>query len=772
MDRPDTINDCGIITITPMEVECVIINPSSPFSSDGSASISIVGGTPPYTISWGNGGLGLAIYNLSVGSYPAVITDFYGDFMANTVCVLTSDRTTTTSTTTTTTLKPLEPFCITYNIFGKQTVQFNMVGNGYDSLGNPTWIADNVSEICEVFYNPQISQWYFTCPIDFMEGGTSGSGQLFSTDSLNSNPPISGWFSLGVNLSLLSVLSGNCTSAETFTLETSVNQPTCECDGTISLIGSGGQPPYQYSINDGLTYQNNNLYTNICPGIYAVSIKDDDDNVVNESITINNFIGTTQYSVSLNTTSQLVQNTSSLLNRTYLTTLSVSPQLPVGVTITIDLQHLGVWKNSRKPGFSTLNRTVQLSKNGGVIPFLGNIIGSIEQPQAQCQAALTTVQVQTITNTWSNITITNGDVIIIETDSILTFGSTNSPCDFGTDVNTFSLSNATISGCDCCNVLIESPTTIDETPQECGDDEVFKSVNDYRPNQIVKGDSNYFYVTTDTKLGRFTIDSSQVETLQTFPYSIHSDSIIYRSINNSIYLVSGIEGVIVYDIDSDNYTAFPDTGINNAGYQGMVYDSNSDVIYIFYDFGKVVKFNCLTETIDVLPNGTTTNLEGRQTLAYNPTENVIYYKSDGNRLGVFDCTTDADFLPPDYIGVVISSFSLDSANNLLYIVTSSGVKQMNCATNIITDSDFYSAVGPNGQSVFNPTNGKLYYTSYNNNVYVSDSDGNVGLCSGYGQPSNKEFFGITYDVTTNKIYACDSGNSTKPGKVYIICPSD
>ena len=151
----------------------------------------------------------------------------------------------------------------------------------------------------------------------------------------------------------------------------------------------------------------------------------------------------------------MVQNTSSLLNRTYLTTLSVTPPLPVGVTITIDLQHLGVWKNSRKPGFSTLNRTFQLSKNGSVIPFLGNIIGSIEQPQAQCQAnpPTVTVQVETPTNEWSNITITNGDVIIIETDSILTFGSTNSPCDFGTDVNTFEIGDVSISGCDCCRVI-------------------------------------------------------------------------------------------------------------------------------------------------------------------------------------------------------------------------------------------------------------------------------------------------------------------------------
>jgi hypothetical protein len=457
MSIPEIRNECGVITITPMEVACVIINPISVSSSDGSASISITGGTPPYTITWGNGGLGLAIYNLSVGSYPAVITDFYGDFTANTICVLTAETTTTTSTSTTTTLQPLEPFCITYQVEGENNpiVQHNMVDNGYDSLGNPMWVDDTIED-CEVLYNPQFSLWYLNCPIDFNVGGTSGSGQLFSTDSLNSNPPISGWYPLSVYLSLLSVTSGNCTSVETLILETSVNQPTCVCDGTISLIGSGGQPPYQYSINNGLVYQNSGLWTNICSGIYSVSVKDDDDNVVTDSITVDNSIGIVQYSVSLNTISQLVQNTSSLLNRTYLTTLSVSPSLPVGVSIMINLQHLGVWSNSRNPGYSSLSRIVQLKKNGTIeTPFIQTSTDT-QPPQPQCQTnpPTVTVQVETTTNEWSSIVITNGDVIIIETDSILTFPTpANDPCDFGTDVNTFEIGDIRISGCECCRVI-------------------------------------------------------------------------------------------------------------------------------------------------------------------------------------------------------------------------------------------------------------------------------------------------------------------------------
>ena len=456
MGKSDFINDCEVITITPMEVECVVINPSSPFLSDGSASISITGGTPPYNITWGNGGLGLAIYGLSVGEYPAVITDFYGDFTANTVCVLTAETTTTTSTTTTTTLPPLEEFCITYQVQGRSQprVQINMVGNGYDNLGNPQWISDNTLEVCEVLYNPGISQWYLTCPINYTSYGTSFSGQLFSTDSLSSNPPIMEWFPLGVNLQTLIVSSGTCEESIAFLLDTSVSQPSCVCDGQITLNPSGGQPPYEYSINDGLTYENSNVYTNLCPGIYSVSVKDSLDNTINDSVTINELLPQTSYLVNLSTTIETITNTPSELRRLIETKLSVTPPLPVGVTIEAGIIHTGIWANSIKPGYSNLVRTVDLTKNGTSIIPLSGISASFLPGSAQCTQGPTTIQYQTTTNTWSNVVIGNGDIIIINTDSKLTYPIPSSnACEFGTDSNSFEISNLRINGCDCCTVV-------------------------------------------------------------------------------------------------------------------------------------------------------------------------------------------------------------------------------------------------------------------------------------------------------------------------------
>ena len=85
----DTVqNECNVITIFPMVIECMGINPSTPTASDGQMSVSITGGTPPYTIIWSNGNVSPAINNLSVGEYSVTVIDYYGDFSAETSCTL------------------------------------------------------------------------------------------------------------------------------------------------------------------------------------------------------------------------------------------------------------------------------------------------------------------------------------------------------------------------------------------------------------------------------------------------------------------------------------------------------------------------------------------------------------------------------------------------------------------------------------------------------------------------------------------------------------
>jgi hypothetical protein len=45
-------------------------------------------------------------------------------------------------------------------------------------------------------------------------------------------------------------------------------------DGTITVTASGGTGPYQYSINNGSTWQANPLFTGLAPGPYKIRVKD------------------------------------------------------------------------------------------------------------------------------------------------------------------------------------------------------------------------------------------------------------------------------------------------------------------------------------------------------------------------------------------------------------------------------------------------------------------------------------------------------------------
>lgn len=90
---PDVVgvkNECGVITILPMAVECVISATTSYNSCDGEISVSISGGTPPYTTTWyPSENISPAInYVCNDVSYTAITVDYYGDFTARTVCSL------------------------------------------------------------------------------------------------------------------------------------------------------------------------------------------------------------------------------------------------------------------------------------------------------------------------------------------------------------------------------------------------------------------------------------------------------------------------------------------------------------------------------------------------------------------------------------------------------------------------------------------------------------------------------------------------------------
>jgi hypothetical protein len=80
-------NECGVITILPMTVECNSTNPSSYTASDGEVSLLILGGTAPYEVTWLEyNEITPTLKGLKNGSYTATTVDAYGDYTVTTVC--------------------------------------------------------------------------------------------------------------------------------------------------------------------------------------------------------------------------------------------------------------------------------------------------------------------------------------------------------------------------------------------------------------------------------------------------------------------------------------------------------------------------------------------------------------------------------------------------------------------------------------------------------------------------------------------------------------
>jgi len=196
--------------------------------NDGSISVGAIGGFPPYSYTWSNGGTGTSISNIAAGSYTVHVRDQNG-CMFNQTVNLTQPPVISIATTNIT-----PPSCA-----GQQSGSISIAvsgGNGnYDFNWSNGASTQNLSGIGNGNYAVTVTDG-FGCTAVSNIGDVASPEAL--TAGIHQNPPL-------------------CIGRDENVLE--------------AYVVSGGQPPYSY---DWSTDDSGPILTNISYGYYVVTITD------------------------------------------------------------------------------------------------------------------------------------------------------------------------------------------------------------------------------------------------------------------------------------------------------------------------------------------------------------------------------------------------------------------------------------------------------------------------------------------------------------------
>lgn len=432
-------NDCDVITLFPLGVECQGIDPSGPDTLDGRLYLKITGGTSPYNITWDSGQKTPFLLNLGAGFYGVTVVDYYGDYTARTNCQLIAPPVTPTPTPTPSITPSATPSIsgLCFNVIWSDgtIVQLEFAFNGYYN-GRPRWYDST---------NGYYVQWSPTQSWRI-------SGYTYNTSVLGSQTtatiPTSGWGAIGgYTTATVNVNQGVCGSLSTlyFTLQTSPANCEGTCNGSIIVTPVGGSAPYQYTIDNGVTYQSSNIFSNLCGGSYAISVLDNSGNTYTQQTTVPNSANIVNYSVGL----QVNSLTTAGITKQQQWSVVVSPALPAGVTLTYDLT-IQAEQLEQRPGFGIIDYSTIVKKNTtGLSTTASSTTSTTPRPYCSPQT-----QTETDYTEVYPISMTVGDVVSGTSISQITMGdpaNINGCSTFLSQTMTVSISNVNLTGCNCCN---------------------------------------------------------------------------------------------------------------------------------------------------------------------------------------------------------------------------------------------------------------------------------------------------------------------------------
>ena len=201
-------------------------------ASDGQAVANVNGGTSPYLYQWSNGEDSSAVIELGPGTISVVVTDAQG-------CLGTAS----------TLLN--EPNGITY--------QASIIA---PNCNDP--LSGSISLSIQGGLSPYNVVWSDGISGPSRSNLGQGLYDAIIADNNGCQTPFSTFLdgATGPEITSIDVDSSGCIGSST---------------GQIQILGvTGGVPPYQYSIDSGLTYQSSAIFGNLPSGTYGLSVEDAD----------------------------------------------------------------------------------------------------------------------------------------------------------------------------------------------------------------------------------------------------------------------------------------------------------------------------------------------------------------------------------------------------------------------------------------------------------------------------------------------------------------
>ena len=450
-NRVTGVNQCDIVTITPMTITC------SPNLSNNSITMLVSGGTPPYKILWSTGTLGPTLSNAtSNGVYTVTVTDYNwpnggSDYTATTTCslIVPSQTPSPTPTPTPTPIPVVYPnLCLQYTT-GNITTLYTFTPTGTIVNGKPTWISGTL----DMRWGDQTSAYWF---VDI------GSTRIINTNA--SIPPIGGWTLFGP-AGNATTYAGACNAPVMSLNLPTISPPNCVNDSTGSLIINplNAQPPVIYSKDGGITTQQSPMFNNLPAGTYSIWVQDGASTVRQQNAVVPAGPATNSYNLTIDNT--IISTGVGQKKLTFKVVVrdaanNIISNLPTNTVITFDLSEYNNFMVATNPAFGSITNTVQVHKNGVPIGITPTTASSTQSGSTTGICPPNTKEYSTATTlTYNSITISGVDVISgTVITSILKLNP--SSCYVKSTDKVFILSTSSINGCTCCNVTGAPETNV------------------------------------------------------------------------------------------------------------------------------------------------------------------------------------------------------------------------------------------------------------------------------------------------------------------------